>query len=84
MGSPHKDYTVKVYSKHDLEVTNSNGETNQLHTDGQSPSEFTSTNYCGMNIDCTPNKAYEAVEKLAEAEASDEKWWLKPSKAIEL
>lgn len=37
-----------------------------------------------MNIDCTPNKAYEAIEKLAEAEASDEKWWLKPSKAIEL
>ena len=66
MDSPHKDYTVKAYSAHELPIYNANDETNQLHTDGQSPSEFTTSNYCGMDINCTPNKPYEAKEKLPE------------------
>jgi len=37
---PHKDYTVKVYSKHDLEILDADQKTNQLHTDGSEPSEF--------------------------------------------
>ena len=33
--SPHKDYTVKLHSKHTgVKITNEKGETNQLHTDG--------------------------------------------------
>lgn len=48
-GSPHKDYTVKVYSKMDLPVTETDEDTftedlgtNQLYTDGVSePSELT-------------------------------------------
>ena len=49
---------MKVYSKHDLDVTNSWGNTNQLHTDGQSPTEFTASTYCGMDPACTPNTPY--------------------------
>jgi hypothetical protein len=33
--SPHKDYTVKVHSKMNVPITNSDGITNQLHADGQ-------------------------------------------------
>ena len=36
-----EDYTVKVYSKQDLEVTDNRGRTNELHMDGTSPSGFT-------------------------------------------
>jgi len=40
LGSPAPDYTVKLYSPLDLTLTDENGSTNQLHTDGQQPSEF--------------------------------------------
>lgn len=39
-GSPRRDFTVKVYSVDGNDVVNSDGETNMLHADGQSPSEF--------------------------------------------
>ena len=43
-GSPHKDFTVKVYSKHSKTskiVDKSTGKQNQLYTDGTTePSEF--------------------------------------------
>lgn len=58
-GSPHRDYTVKVHSKFaDIEVFDEEFKTNQLHADGQSPSEFTSGEYCGMDGSCTPNEPY--------------------------
>ena len=40
--SPAKDFTVKIYSKHDgTKLFDSLGKTNMLHTDGNEPSEFT-------------------------------------------
>jgi len=40
VGSPAPDYTVKLYSPYDLVLTDEAGETNQLFTDGQQPSEW--------------------------------------------
>lgn len=40
--SPAKDFTVKIYSKHDgTNLFDLTGNTNMLHTDGNEPSEFT-------------------------------------------
>lgn len=39
-GSPRKDFTVKSYSLDGPDILNAAGETNMLHTDGSSPSEF--------------------------------------------
>jgi hypothetical protein len=44
-----KDYTVKVYSKQDLDIYDQYGELNVLHMDGQSPSGFTDSSYTGMS-----------------------------------
>ena len=55
-GSPHKDYTVKVHSRHHgVRITYSaDGQPNQLYTDGRSPSEFSNSAFCGMDkTDCT-------------------------------
>jgi len=49
MGSPHKDYTVKVYSKSSGKITNAQGATVLQHMDGQEPSGFTSSTFRGMN-----------------------------------
>ena len=49
MNSPAKDYTVKVYSKQNLSVLDSNGNTNMKHMDGQTPSGFTDSTYTGMS-----------------------------------
>ena len=48
MGSPAKDYTVRIYSKQKLEVLDSHGKTNMLHMDGQLPTGFTNSSYRGM------------------------------------
>ena len=37
---PYKDYTLRVYSKLNLDVKDSEGNTNMLHMDGQEPSGF--------------------------------------------
>jgi len=42
---PARDYTVKVYSKQDLDVKDSLGRTNMWHMDGQFPSGFTNSHY---------------------------------------
>lgn len=39
-GSPRRDFTVKVYSHDGNDVEDHRGHTNQLHTDGRYPSEF--------------------------------------------
>lgn len=54
-GSPHKDFTVKAYSKFPATVKILNKEgavSNMLFTDGRSPTEFTDSQYCGMTTDC--------------------------------
>jgi len=51
-GSPAPDYTLKLYTKQDLEIQDSNGDTSILNYDGSSPSGFTDSVFCGM--DCTP------------------------------
>ena len=49
-GSPHKDYTVKVYSTHKAaKVYDELGKSNQLYADGRSPSEFKDPQFCGMD-----------------------------------
>ena len=40
MGSPRRDFTVKVYSSDGNDIVDEDGNTNMLHTDGQEPSEF--------------------------------------------
>ena len=40
-GYSAEDFTVKVYSKQDLEVKDQKGNTNQLNMDGTQPSGFT-------------------------------------------
>lgn len=54
-GSEHRDFTVGLYSKHDVDITDrTTGETNMLHADGSFPSEFEDrSEYCGMDNDCT-------------------------------
>lgn len=39
-GSQHRDFTVGMYSKHDIFIKDSSGNTNELHADGSFPSEF--------------------------------------------
>lgn len=54
IGSPHKDYTVKIYSKHASSTLTKDGNTNKLYADGQQPTEFGSCNtYTGMHTDCS-------------------------------
>jgi len=48
LDSPAPDYTVKVYSKHDLEIYDENLGTSVLYTDGRSPSEWTGSDYKGV------------------------------------
>jgi hypothetical protein len=47
--SPARDYTVKVYSKMDVPVKDSNGKLSITHMDGQVPSGFTSSSFVGMD-----------------------------------
>jgi hypothetical protein len=56
--SPGNDYTVKVHSQMDITITDSLHRVNQLHTDGQGPTEFKTSKYCGMDVNCTPNENY--------------------------
>ena len=52
-GSKHRDFTVGMYSKHDLFIKDSSGNSNELHSDGSFPSEFGDrSSYCGMDNDC--------------------------------
>lgn len=53
MNSPHKDFTLNIYSKYGYPVLNSSGQANEIHMDGQSPSGFTSSNFTNMNGTCT-------------------------------
>ena len=47
LGSPSPDYTLKVYSKHDLRIFDENDKENILYTDGRLPSEWTNSTYRG-------------------------------------
>lgn len=51
--SPHRDYTLKAYSKFSsAKIYDSSGNTNEINMDGQSPSGFTDSSYTGMHSDC--------------------------------
>ena len=77
-GSTGNDYTVKVHSKMDITIRDKLNRVNQLHTDGQSPTEFKTSQYCGMNIDCTPNETFKAKLSDANSETySGDVWYLK-------
>ena len=46
LNSPAPDFTVKVYSKHDTPITDADGQTNMLHTDGvNEPTELRGNGY---------------------------------------
>lgn len=47
--NPVMEYTAKVYSKQELQVTY-NGQTNMVHMDGKSPSGFTESTYDGWRV----------------------------------
>mmetsp|Transcript_13133 Transcript_13133/g.22192 ORF Transcript_13133/g.22192 Transcript_13133/m.22192 type:complete len:146 (+) Transcript_13133:1309-1746(+) len=49
---PNKDFTVSVYAKDSLDIVDLQGNTNQIHMDGHSPSGFTKSNYC-VEESCT-------------------------------
>ena len=69
--SPAKDYTVKVYSKHDLEIEDSDGDNQILYTDGHQPSEFTGNPYEYMgDIDLNTEGEYYYYEEESEDEIS--------------
>ena len=86
MNSPHKDYTVKVYSKHDIKIFDENFQTNTLHTDGQSPTEFTTSNYCGMDINCIPNEPYTpgSGKGSVDVDISEKEWLMKEPIGIDI
>lgn len=42
---PGNDYTLKIYSKQNLEIKDENGETNMWNMDGQFPSRFTKSHF---------------------------------------
>ena len=48
-----------------------------MHTDGQAPTEFSGSTYCGMVAGCTPNTEYAgpAAVTPVDPETTD-KWWL--------
>jgi len=48
-GSPHPDYTVKVYSTQTLEIKDANDANKKTNYDGTEPSAFKSSTYKGMN-----------------------------------
>lgn len=47
--SPHKEYTVTVYSKQDLTVRDDTGSVSKKYMNGTSPSGFTDSSYTGMD-----------------------------------
>lgn len=75
--SPHKDYTLKVYSKQSVPIKDSNNVMNQLHTDGKSPTEFTASTFCGMTTGCSPNAVYGGPAAVTAIDpATTNLWWL--------
>lgn len=52
--NPGNDYTLKVYSKQDLTILDSNGNSNMWHMDGQYPSAFTKSHYRTDTTTTTP------------------------------
>jgi hypothetical protein len=54
-----------MYSKHDVFIKDSSGNTNELNTDGSFPSEFEDrSSYCGMDNDCDKRQT-ECLTKYA-------------------
>ena len=51
---PAQEYTLKVYSKMDLEIKDADGETNMWHMDGQYPSRFTKSHFRATTTKKTP------------------------------
>ena len=46
---PAQEYTVRVYSKMDIQVQDTWGRSSIQHMDGQQPSGFTNSDFCGMD-----------------------------------
>lgn len=66
-GSVGNDYTVKVYSKQNLEIKDERGNVNYFHMDGQSPSGFTWSTYrTGNKIESiqswSPKSLYDIIK----------------------
>ena len=60
IGSPRRDFTVMVYSADGNDVEDDDGDTNMLHADGQTPSEF---DYIVENLRTTQESSDSAVEE---------------------
>ena len=62
----------------DITITDSLNRVNQLHTDGQGPTEFKTSQYCGMDVNCTPNENYKTKLSDSNSESySGDEWYLK-------
>jgi len=70
LGSPAKDYTLKVYSKYaNSQIKDTNGNTNMLNMDGSSPSGFKDgANYQGWHTDCSRYDPKVAKTPVSEVE----------------
>lgn len=69
LGSPHKDYTLKAYSKYsNALITNSFGNINKINMDGKSPSGFTGSSYEGMHDDCARYNPVAATKSIEDTE----------------
>ena len=67
MGSPRRDFTVMVYSADGNDVMDEDGNTNMLHADGQSPSEFNYIAGLDENREETVHRPAATVVETAEA-----------------
>jgi len=69
IGSPHRDYTLKAYSKFSTaQISDSYGNINKINMDGQSPSGFTDSSYTGMTTDCSRFNGAPARGPVADTE----------------
>lgn len=75
VGSPAKEYTVKVYSKHTEDgsknkLVDASGNTSVKHYDGSSPSGFTGSTWTGLHNDCSK---YDTTTTAAKVKTEDKK-----------
>ena len=70
--TPHKDYTVKIYSKQDLSIKDSDNKSVIYHMDGKEPSGFTKSTYRGMVKDWDPSMLIKDEPKQEEEEEEAE------------
>ena len=75
--APGNDYTVMLYSTHDIDIMDEDGQTSVFHTDGSEPSEFTDSCFTGQAYDpttddCSADRSGNTEEEEEEEETTEE------------